>query len=119
MRKFAVLAVCSLVNVGAVASDDPNGDEFCRSSMELAEVIMTNRQNGLSLSDMLDGADYVQQTNENEYGNQASEVVNKVTRLLVLQAYKEPVWGIPNLSQNAINDFATKTYFDCLDGFTD
>ena len=71
-------------------------EETCKIIEKLAREVMTQRQDGRSMSDMM--------------GSMGEE---RVTREMVLLAYKKPRYGTDEYIQKSITDFANKTASIC------
>jgi hypothetical protein len=70
--------------------------DYCETISELAEQIMTTRQNGVSLSDALG----------------ISEL--DLVRAMVMNAWETPRYSMESLSQREIDDFRDKWHLLCL-----
>jgi hypothetical protein len=78
-------------------------EDQCRILGELAETIMTKRQNGVDLIEMLDTV---------ERQNSPSEVKN-VTKKLIISAYDRGEYSSEEYKQRAIRRFKTKVMVEC------
>lgn len=81
----------------SVAQTDAEYLELCREIGTLAESIMTNRQNGTSIVQMMDIADG-----------------NGLAQSLVVAAYEEPRFSTPRYQAESISDFRDRAYLECF-----
>ena len=77
---------------------------ICPIIGELAETVMRNRQNGVSLSEMMGVA------------NNADGVLQPVIREMVLEAYDGPRYSVPDNQDEAVQDFRNDIELVCYQG---
>lgn len=70
---------------------------FCKEISELAETIMTNRQAGISMVQMIEVADG-----------------NKMASALVVAAYEQPRYSTEAVQARTIGDFRDEAYLACF-----
>lgn len=105
MPKIIAAFIVSLICVSANAA--PN-DTDCRSFMTTAEIIMSSRQNGVSLSDSLMILD-------RNFTNPESTAKREAIKQIVLAAYQEPYYHTDEMKDVSINEFAALHYMACLE----
>lgn len=71
--------------------------ELCEQIQELAEVIMTARQDGAKLNDMMAASD------------------NRLAHEIVIDAYKEARYNTPQFKLKAVNEFSNKWVLGCYE----
>ncbi|RKG47245.1 hypothetical protein D7V64_17015, partial [Acinetobacter cumulans] len=76
---------------------------ICKSSTGAAKAIMTNRQKGVSMTDMMD-----------KVVQPADPAIKDVARALVIDAYSRPRFDTPEFQQKSILDFENSAYLACL-----
>ena len=77
--------------------------QVCSMFSGLAKQMMTARQNGASMEEMMEVAT-----------NSGNDAVNQITKAMVIEAYEIPRFSLPENKQNAINDFADHIYLTCI-----
>lgn len=101
-----VIAALSIAMLCVTANAAPN-DSNCRSLMTTAEIIMSSRQSGVSLSDSLMILD-------RNFTNPENKELRDATQQIVLAAYQEPYYHTDSMKKVAVNEFATLHYMACL-----
>ena len=76
--------------------------DFCKALGDLAETIMTARQEGASLSDMM--------------GRIKDSEIADIQRKIILAAYEEPRWATEETKKEAIEDFRNEIELECYKG---
>lgn len=104
MIRFAFLpaAVLWFAPLPTAAQTQSDYMELCREISNLAESIMSNRQSGASMVQMMDIADG-----------------NGLAQSLVAAAYEEPRYSTPQYQQEAISDFRDQAYLECYRAVSD
>lgn len=92
MKKFILAIVVALSVTSANAAKQK---PYCDTIYELAEAIMTSRQNGASLKEM------------------RKIVKTDLGKALTLWAYEKPMYSYAALKQEAINSFAKQAFYGC------
>ena len=91
-----MLGTSTSLAIGATA------DDVCRSYGELAEKIMTLRQRGVSLSELIDSL-----------AKTEDEDTNKVTRSMILSAYEQPQYGTAEYQKAKAGEFKNNIELFC------
>jgi len=87
----------ALLLVAALASPIAMADiEKCTAASQLAEGIMRMRQANVSASELIAASDL------------------KLTRLLVLRAYDEPLWNSQEMKDEAVGRFRDELFIACM-----
>ena len=76
---------------------------ICKSSAKTAKAIMTKRQAGVPMSEMMDK---VVATADNN--------IKEMLRTLVVSAYSEHAYGSEDVQSKTITEFENRTYVNCL-----
>lgn len=97
MKKILVFVTMALAGCAPAKAEDH--EEFCESYANLAESIMTSRQLGMSLSDLL---------------AVTSDELSGLTRPLILAAYKRSRFSTESYRAEIIADFRNEAHVTCL-----
>lgn len=82
-------------------------ENTCHLIAGLSSEIMRARQSGVPMTDAMNVVNDIE-----------IEQVKKLTRSIVIQAYKENIWSTEKYKQRAINEFSNSLYLECLE-YTD
>lgn len=93
---IAMIIAIAIAPAMASGGSEPNIREVCGSYSEMARTIMTERQRGVSMREMMDRAD----------GREPHQT-------MVIQAYDEIGYSTSQVQQRTINKFADGWYLDC------
>lgn len=74
----------------------------CKSMSELAKIIMQKRQDGVSMSEIVE-----------KVVNTTPQPLQEVLRLTVISAYDKPRFNTPEIQQKTILDFENEAYLTC------
>ena len=74
----------------------------CKSMSELARIIMQKRQDGVSMSEIVE-----------KVVNTTHQPLQEVLRLTVISAYDKPRFNTPEIQQKTILDFENEAYLTC------
>jgi hypothetical protein len=96
----AVVVVAAFVGMTNAALAN---DGTCDRMSNLSKQIMTNRQNGVSLNEMM--------STLNSVNNSA---LKTVTKTMVLDAYEHPRYNTATVKQRTIDEFANKYMLMCV-----
>lgn len=86
-------------------------DSICDSMIKVAEGIMRNRQNGVSIASSLEVVNSIKD------GTPANEAVSALTKQMVIQAYEIPSFSTESYKDDAIREFGAKQYLACMRAF--
>lgn len=86
-------------------------DSICDSMIKMAEGIMRNRQNGVSIASSLEVVNSIKD------GTPANEAVSALTKQMVIQAYEMPSFSTESYKDDAIREFGAKQYLACMRAF--
>lgn len=98
MKKLIAVLALTVAMINSAMAASP---EFCAQASETAEVIMRNRQTGVSVIDMMKIAN-------------SSESTKKMLTGLINEAFAEPAYSTPEYQQKAIREFGSQQYLMCL-----
>ena len=76
---------------------------ICKSSTGAAKAIMSSRQKGASMTEMMD-----------KVVRPADPAIKDVVRALVIDAYSRPRFDTPEFQQKSILDFENSAYLSCI-----
>lgn len=76
--------------------------DTCAAMQRLAKSIMTARQNGFAMSDMMSKSDA-----------SGDAIVKKLDESLIIYAYSLPRYSTNEMQQKSIEDFGNDTYLQC------
>ncbi|MCU4334195.1 hypothetical protein [Acinetobacter pittii] len=82
-------------------------EQNCRTIMEIAHVIMEERQNGVPLSKALEN-------NDNIFKKIHNKNLEKLYNSLTRDAYEQPSYSTPSIKQEQLNEFSAKHYLGCM-----
>ena len=97
LLKSLVMGAAFVAAVEATASD---ANETCMTYYEFAETVMSGRQSGVPMPDMMAVVE-------------GEEVLVSIIRA----AYRQPRMNVEENQQRYITDFANETYAECLEAF--
>jgi len=80
---------------------------MCSSYKVMAVTIMTNRQNEVDMSAMI------------EIAMNGDPIIQDLTVTLIVEAYEEPSYSSESYKEKAISEFANKVYLGCFKTFKD
>lgn len=88
-------------------NSDSVHEQNCRTIMEIAHVIMEERQNGVPLSKALE-------KNDNIFKQIHNKNLEKLYNSLTRDAYEQPSYSTPSIKQEQLNEFSAKQYLGCM-----
>lgn len=104
IRIIAALSIAMLCSTA-----NANIEEYCFNAMKLSEAVMSARQYGVSIEDVLsarvDGS-----------GDSAAQSVRLVHTEIILEAYDKPMYSTEKYKQSEIKEFAAENYLACIKG---
>ncbi|MDA4947212.1 hypothetical protein PGJ90_17820, partial [Acinetobacter baumannii] len=86
---------------------DSEHERNCRNTMEIANVIMQQKQNGMPLMKALEANDYAFKKNPDK---NMQKIINLITR----DAYEQPSYSTPSIKEEQLNEFSAKYYLGCM-----
>lgn len=87
-------------------------NETCDEVDSIAKTIMTHRQNGVAMKDLIHAIDRV------PVNTPAYNVVRKIVESMISLAYEYPMYSTEEFKQQAITDFRNNAYKACMDGMS-
>ena len=75
--------------------------------MEMANVIMKQKQNGLPLIKALEANDSALKKNFDKN-------MHKIVSLIIRDAYEQPSYSTPSIKEEQLNEFSAKYYLGCM-----
>lgn len=112
MKKITLIGLLYLPILALAKPVQPVSDNVheqnCRNIMEIANVIMQQKQNGAPLIQALEANDYALKNNPNKN-------MQKVTNLIIRDAYEQPNYSTPSIKQEQLNEFSAKYYLGCME----
>lgn len=103
---FLYLPALVLAKQAQSVSDSAH-EQNCRNTMEIANVIMQQKQNGMPLMKALEANDYAFKKNPDK---NMQKIINLITR----DAYEQPSYSTPSIKQEQLNEFSAKYYLGCM-----
>jgi hypothetical protein len=105
MKKIitSLAAVAALLS-GFAALPASAQEDGCANMGYLAEVIMQQRQSGMTMSDMVARA---------EASGEENPQILDLTRAIIIDAYSRPQYGSPEYQENAISEFRNAVELAC------
>lgn len=100
ITRLAMMVMLACISGMAMATDDTNDGltmDFCYDVHELAETIMSGRQEGVSMSDLYRTAD----------GHALAEH-------LVILAFEQPKYSGDRMKNETITEFASMAFKECI-----
>ena len=97
-------AVAFALSMSAQATDYT---QTCVEIGELAKIIMDRRQDGIEIAKMLELAN-----------KQESDYVSKLTKSIIIEAYKVSRYSTFDYKQRAIEEFTNSTVVACLQSYS-
>lgn len=95
MKKvLPLIAVMSVIPLAAEEQD------ICVSIAGMAETVMTKRQEGVDIIKMMEVAGTV-------------DGLKEIAELLVIEAYKKPIFSTAAYKQESVSEFKTMVYLSC------
>ena len=105
MPKIIAAFILSLFCVSANADIE----EYCFNAMKLSEAVMSARQYGVSIEDVLSAR-------VDASGDSAAQSVRSVHTEIILEAYDKPMYSTEKYKQSEIKEFAAENYVECMKG---
>ncbi|MEG0343517.1 MAG: hypothetical protein RR633_15150 [Acinetobacter sp.] len=96
------------LSVCAIPVNDKVHEKNCRMYMEMANMIMKQKQNGLPLIKALEANDSALKQNPDKN-------MHKILSLIIRDAYKQPSYSTPSLKEEQLNEFSAKYYLGCIE----
>lgn len=104
IRTIKNLAIgTALVAATAMPAWSAERDDMCRALSNMAEMVMTGRQQGMSVSEMLNSG----HTDEGPFAAVYQETV--------IAAYRRPRYATASVQQREVESFRDDAYVACLD----
>lgn len=106
MKRFFVVGILTLALYATGSAGQEKyvpKSEWCSTVAYLAGSIMSSRQNGIALDDILKAID-----------GSGSERIRDVSRGMVLDAYEAPRYSTENAKQREITEFKNKWQLSCI-----
>jgi hypothetical protein len=97
MKKAMLALLITLASNAALADLTDEERTFCSALSDLSQTVMTKRQDGLQMAELMRIADG-----------------NPVVELLIISAYEEPRWSVPRNRTEAIENFQNEQYLTCI-----
>ncbi|MCG9482112.1 hypothetical protein MCL30_10020 [Acinetobacter pittii] len=102
--KFYALSCFLFFISSSVEANEIQKENFCRGIYDYAEMVMTNRQNGVSIKVMFDSLDKTS----------ASVNQKKLNKKYILDAYERPKYSTKEKQREEINEFSKDKFMSCL-----
>ncbi|WP_180181218.1 hypothetical protein [Acinetobacter sp. YH01021] len=106
MKKLVFIVACLFSMPTWSASKDI--DQHCRKYLELAEVIMDARHNGVPFSKALEFNDQVNKKYKDE-------LMESIMRAMIIDAYEQPIFHTEKYQFEQREKFASKYYLGCIE----
>ncbi len=87
--------------------------ELCEKIEWYAGIIMTNRQNGMSMSESLRVLNSTKSTDE-----AIGKIMKEFAEKIIIEAYDVPEYNVYENQQEAIKDFKNEQFRECYRSFT-
>ena len=103
MTKTIIAITLAAVSFSAGA-EDMTPDEMCGTYHDMAEAVMTSRQNEVPLAKVM------------AFFSDAPEEARDIIDGIVMAAYEEPGYSTPEYQQKAAAEFANRVALECYQG---
>lgn len=97
LKIYSIAIACILIPTSAVAGNDWRST--CKLISSLAETVMVNRQNGVSMVKMMETA---------------KGAVKDMTETLIMSAYDKPRFSTDEMQKRSVEDFRDQAYLECI-----
>lgn len=87
---------------------DNEHEKNCRDIMGIANTFMKARQNGMSLSKMLE-------VNDRTYLETKDTDMRHISSMIIRDVYEQPSYSTPSIKQEQLNEFSAKYYLGCME----
>lgn len=104
IKKHCVFALLPFICLTAAAGEAANHDEWCGSIGFLSESIMSSRQNGVPMQNVM----------EVMSKGDGGDRITTIAKGMVVEAYGSPLYQSDSGKSAAIVEFQNKWYRDCL-----
>ncbi len=105
MKKQLVLILIAFSSYTFSISEEAM--EMCSSFKGMAEAIMTNRQDNLDMSKMI------------EVLMEQDEAIHEIGMAMIVDAYELPSYSSESNKKEAVSEFSNKVYLECFKSFKD
>ena len=102
MKKLVITLILVLIATPAIA-EERTWQESCQTTANLAEIVMTRRQEGVSIVEM------VTIVKDMPIGSKEREL----TESILINAYGQPKFSTEEYIEEAITDFKNEVYLEC------
>ena len=101
--RLAIFIAATLVSSGALAQENAERTELCSSLSDLATGVMIQRQAGDPAPEVLQGLEAL-----------GDQQFAPIFTDLVVSAYSEPRYNADENKQDAVADFASAAWLECM-----
>lgn len=101
--RWIVAAALLIASSSLVATAAPTRTSVCAKYERVAEGVMTLRQNGTRMSELMDAA-----------AESPNEAVHRFMRTMIVEAYNEPHYRSPTVVDKVVRDFGNRIYKVCF-----
>ena len=105
MKKQLVLILIAFSSYTFSISEEAM--EMCSSFKGMAEAIMTNRQDNLDMSKMI------------EVLMEQDEAIHEIGMAMIVDAYELPSYSSESNKKEAVSEFSNEVYLECFKTFKD
>lgn len=104
MKKLLLpcLSLAFLFNSNVCQAQSAKALAFCKDFERAAEKIMTARQDGMAMSEMMEAA------------SEMEEAYSDIAKTMVVEAYSKPLYRTEDFKRRAISEFANDSYLVCI-----
>lgn len=108
MKRIALIGSCLLLSSSYVSANENKKQSFCRGIYDYAEMVMTNRQDGVSIKVMFDSLEKTS----------TSESQKKLSKKYILDAYERPKYSTKEKQREEINEFSKDKFIGCINNLS-
>ena len=98
-----ILSLAFYATGSASQEDNVSKSEWCSTVANLAGSMMSSRQNGVALDDILKAI-----------GANKSESIRKISRFMVIDAFEKPLYLTEDAKQREIKEFKNRWQLTCI-----
>lgn len=109
IQRDSIAIFCAALILLASPSPSLANDQICGKLGDLAEKVMTLRQQDKPMSLVMSEV----------AGKVTNEAMNKVVRTMIVEAYKKPSWGTAENKTRASAEFRNDNEVLCFEAFAD
>lgn len=108
MKALSLFIALIFIANPSYAISEKDHEQNCRNLMEIAGTVIDAKQKGMSLS-------YALRIADDSFKESGDKYTDKTTRMIIMDAYKQPNYSTKSNKVEQANEFAAKYYLGCME----